>query len=105
MIKLSPPPENMNSIREACGIVGTPASTAFVGNLWATGWLLVGLGEAATCATPIRWARLAYQVLSYLDYFPTVDYNPIVGSASDGEYSLSQMFGAHIRECQMRLSP
>ena len=32
MINLSSPPENMNSIREACSIVGTPAITAFVGN-------------------------------------------------------------------------
>ena len=39
MINLSPPPENMNSIQEACGIVGMLVVTAFVGNHWATDWL------------------------------------------------------------------
>ena len=39
MINLSPPPENMNFFREACGIVGMAAVTAFAGNLWATGLL------------------------------------------------------------------
>ena len=36
MTNLSPPPENMNLIQEACGIVGTPAVTAFAQNHWAT---------------------------------------------------------------------
>ena len=39
MINLSPPPKNMNFIREACGTVGTPAVPVFVGNLLATAWL------------------------------------------------------------------
>ena len=32
MINLSHPQENMNLIREACGIVGTPSVIALVGN-------------------------------------------------------------------------
>ena len=39
MINKSPPAENMNSIQKVCGIVGTPAVTKFVGNLWDSGWL------------------------------------------------------------------
>ena len=39
MINLSPPTENMNMIQGACGIVGMPAVTKFVGHLWATGGL------------------------------------------------------------------
>ena len=37
MITLPPPPENMNLIQEAWGIVETLAVTAFAGNHWATG--------------------------------------------------------------------
>ena len=39
MTNLSPPLENMNFIQEACGMVGTPAVTTFVGNHWATAGL------------------------------------------------------------------
>ena len=41
MIHLSQPPENMNSIRERYGIVGTALVMSFVGNHWATGRLCV----------------------------------------------------------------
>ena len=39
MINLAPSPESMYLIKEPCGIVKTPAITAFVRNPWATGWL------------------------------------------------------------------
>ena len=37
IMNISQPPENINLIQAAFGIYGTPAVTAFVGNLWATG--------------------------------------------------------------------